>query len=140
MPPLSAFFIRVSLIYFVSGVTVGAFILIQKVIPGPTPLQLLLSHREFLLMGWTVQLAMGVAFWILPRFEGGSVWTYTSKRGNEAAALLAFLLLNLGVILSALGPLLGGSELISSMGRVAEAAAVASFAFHAWPRVRPPIA
>lgn len=134
MPPLSVFFIRVSLIYFVSGVTVGAFILIQKVIPGPTPLQLLLSHREFLLMGWTVQLAMGVAFWILPRFDGGS------SRGNEAAALLAFLLLNLGVILSALGPLLGGSELISSMGRVAEAAAVASFAFHAWPRVRPPIA
>jgi len=53
---------------------------------------LMTPHVEFLLIGWTVQLTMGVAFWILPRFEGGT------SRGAVGYAWLAFVLLNAGVI------------------------------------------
>jgi hypothetical protein len=40
---------------------------------------------------------MGVAFWILPRFR---TW---AERGDERPAFLASLLLNLGVIVAAVG-------------------------------------
>lgn len=51
--------------------------------PGSSP-----PHVEFMLIGWTVQLTMGVAFWILPRFEGGV------SRGAVGYAWFAFVLLN----------------------------------------------
>ena len=43
---------------------------------------LLPSHIEFLLIGWTVQLALGVAFWILPRWQ--------TQRGDVRPAWAAF--------------------------------------------------
>jgi hypothetical protein len=87
-------------------------------------------HIEFLLFGWTVQLVMGVGFWIFPRF-----W---QSRGNEKAAWLAFGLLNAGVWLAGVGPTVGAPVLISVLGRLAEAGAAVAFAAHAWPRIKPP--
>ena len=48
---------------------------------------------EFLLFGWTLQLIMGTAFWILPRFA------QEPKRGNETFVGVAFGLLNVGLAL-----------------------------------------
>ena len=87
-------------------------------------------HVEFLLIGWTVQLTMGVAFWILPRFEGGT------SRGAAGYAWLAFVLLNAGVILAGLGPVLGDAGFIRRSGRAAEAGAAFAFGLHAWRRIR----
>jgi len=130
MPRLSRWFIRCALAYLALGFTFGALMLFNKGVPFyPALWRLLPTHVEFLLLGWTVQLAMGVAFWILPRFS--------SSRGNEKAAWLAFVLLNVGVWLAGLGPLLGAPPEISFMGRLAEVGAGAAFALHAWPRVKP---
>ena len=73
MPALSRWFIRASLAYLVAGFSLGAFMLVAKAFArhGWTGL-VLVPHVEFLLLGWTMQLTMGVAFWILPRFEGGT--------------------------------------------------------------------
>lgn len=54
------------------------------------------AHIEFVLFGWTAQLIMGMAFWILPRFPKPPL------RGNEQLAWRAFLALNAGVALIAL--------------------------------------
>ncbi len=133
MPRLSCWFIRASLSYLALGFTFGALILVHKAMPlHPLLWRLLPAHIEFLLIGWTVQLAMGVAFWILPRFAGGT------DRGNVAAAWWAFVLVNAGVLLSGLGPVLGAPGSIHFSGRIAEAGAAAAFALHAWTRVRPP--
>jgi hypothetical protein len=101
---------------------------------------LLPAHIEFLLFGWTVQLILGVGFWILPRFSPGE--GRKPRRGREGLAWLAFFLLNLGALLAGLGPLagvLGGagfSSTLSIAGRAAEAGAALAFAVHAWPRVK----
>ncbi len=130
MPRLSCWFIRAALVCLALGFTFGALMLFNKGVPlGPWVWRLLPAHIEFLLLGWTVQLAMGVAFWILPRFS--------SSRGNEKAAWLAFVLLNTGVWLAGVGPLLGAAGWVVLLGRVAEAGAAAAFAFHAWPRIKP---
>jgi hypothetical protein len=130
MPRLSRWFIRASLVYLSLGFTFGALMLFNKgVLLSVWLWQLLPAHIEFLLLGWTVQLAMGAAFWILPRFR--------SSRGNEKAAWAAFILLNAGVWIVGMGRLIGMPSPLIVVGRAAEAGAAIAFAIHAWPRVKP---
>jgi hypothetical protein len=129
MPPLSRLFLRSALAHLLLGMTVGALLLAHKGVPfWPELWRLLPGHVEFLLVGWTIQLALGVSFWILPRF-----WQ-EPRRGNERGARLAFFLLNGGVWLVALSPLTGWAVLTVA-GRLAEAAAAVAYASHLWPRV-----
>lgn len=131
MPRLSCWFVRASLLYLAVGVTFGGLLLAHKGIPlHPFLWRLLPLHIEFLLFGWLVQLAMGVAFWIFPRF-----WR---SRGNERPAWVAFGLLNAGVLLAGISPLLAWPAWFILIGRLAETGAAIAFALHAWPRVKPP--
>jgi hypothetical protein len=132
MPRLSVWFIRAALVYLALGFTIGGLLLFNKGVPiHPYLWQLLPAHIEFLMVGWIVQLVMGVSFWILPRF------TRQPKRGNIRLAWLAFILVNLGVWISGMGPLLLQVPWASAAGRSAEAAAALAYLLHAWPRVKP---
>jgi hypothetical protein len=112
-------------------VTLGALLLIHKGVPiHPALWRLLPPHIEFLLLGWTLQLAIGVAFWILPRLTRGP------ERGNETLAWWAFGLLNVGVCLVGVGWMLPVPGWLPLLGRMIEAAAAIAFAAHAWPRVK----
>jgi cbb3-type cytochrome oxidase subunit 1 len=132
MPRLSIWMIRTALLHLAIGFAIGALLLAERgmalstLIPRLRP-----AHAEFLLLGWTVQLAMGVAFWILPRFRSGA------ERGNERPAWLAYGLLNAGVVSAALGGAGFAWAGLQLWGRCAEALAAAAFAVHAWPRVKP---
>ncbi len=129
MPRPSVWFIRLSLIYLLLGFTFGALILAQKGIPYYPPVwNLFPIHMEFLLIGWFAQLALGVAFWILPRFSTGP------PRGDTTLIWISFVLINLGVLLSALQPWFPFATLI---GRAAEAGAGIVFAIGLWRRVKP---
>ena len=69
MPRLSIWYIRASLLYLVLGFTLGGLLLFNKGIPLDPRIWILLpAHIESVLFGWTVQLVMGMAFWILPDF------------------------------------------------------------------------
>ncbi len=128
MPRLTVWFIRAALIHLMLGFTIGSLILAHKGILISHHLwRLLPTHVEFLFFGWVVQLIMGVAFWIFPRF-----WR---SRGNEKLAWAAFTLLNLGVWLVGVGSLMGLNILV---GRLVEIAAIAAFVAHIWPRIKPP--
>lgn len=129
MPRLSIWLVRCALIHLLLGFTIGALLLAHKGIPfAPWLWRLLPAHMEILLLGWTLQLAMGVAFWILPRF-------YTA-RPHTWLVWLALILLNCGVILVALSPFFSANVPVAALGRAAETAAVLAFACHAWPRVK----
>lgn len=131
MPKLSMWFIRASLLYLALGFTFGSLLLINKGLPFyPLLWRLLPAHIEIVLFGWTVQLIMGMAFWILPRFAAPPV------RGNEQLAWAAFILLNAGIGFVVLSPLVLTGAWLSLTGRLAEAAGVVLFAAHAWPRVK----
>ena len=132
MPRLSQWIIRVAFIYLLLGFTIGALLLANKGILFYPPIwNWLPVHIEFLLMGWIVQLTMGVAFWILPRF-----WQ-EPRRPNEIFAYIAFALLNLGIGLVVVATLLGGKAYWLLSGRAAQLLAVIFFVLHAWRRVIP---
>jgi hypothetical protein len=129
MPRLSQWFIRTALVNLFLGFSIGALLLAHKGVPyWPALWRLLPVHVELLLIGWTAQLALGVAFWILPRF-----WRQPA-RGNERAAWVAFILLNGGVGLVSLGAWQGVAAAIF-WGRMAEVGAAVAFAAAVWPRI-----
>lgn len=130
MPRLSCWFIRSALLNLLVGISFGSLLLFHKgILFYPLLWRFLPLHIELLLVGWLVQLVMGVGFWIFPRFQ--------RSRGREGSAWLAFVLLNLGVWLAGIGPMMGLAYLTSS-GRLLESAAALAFAWHAWPRIKPP--
>lgn len=130
MPRLSRLLVRAAFVYLILGFTVGALLLMHKGVPlHPLLWSWLPAHIEFLLMGWIVQLTMGVAFWILPRF-----WTQP-RRPHESYVWIAFVLLNIGVWLVVAGTTLRAGQWAIFAGRAAELGAVLLFGLHNWGRV-----
>jgi cbb3-type cytochrome oxidase subunit 1 len=132
MPRLSVWMIRTALVYLVVGFGLGAVLLAYKVTPF-TPgyiARLRPLHVELLTLGWTMNLALGVAYWILPRRAS------RGERGGETAVALASVLLNVGVLLVGFGQG-SGAPVAPLLGRLAAAAAAGTFALHAWSRVKP---
>lgn len=133
MIAVSAWMIRAALLYLGIGFTFGALMLVNKGIPlDPSLWRLLNIHVEFLLIGWTLQLAMGVAAWILPRFSA------EPRYGALGLMWAAFALLNTGVLCVAAGSWAGEplTRLILA-GRALELLAAVSFVAHIWRRVKP---
>jgi hypothetical protein len=125
--------IRIALVHLLAGFTIGALLLANKGVPlHPMVWRLLPIHIELLLLGWTLQLALGVAFWILPRFG--------NARPRAGLAWVAYLLLNLGIGVVAASVFLVTVPALTFWGRLLEMGAVVTFALHAWPRVKPPMA
>jgi hypothetical protein len=131
MPRLSVWLVRASFIHLFLGLTFGGLILANKGIPfAPWTWGLLPAHMEFLLIGWMVQLTMGVAFWILPRFRSGP------PRGNVNFVWGALVLLNVGIIMIAVQPFIDMTWLVFT-GRILETSAILLFIIASWQRVKP---
>lgn len=132
MPRLSQLYVRAAFIYLIVGFTLGALMLANKGVPlHPALWRLLPAHIEFLLLGWVLQFALGVAFWMLPRFWHGP------PRGRETGAKLAFISLNLGIWLVVLGTVLAAPAVVVTLGRLLELLSVVAFGSHIWPRIVP---
>jgi heme/copper-type cytochrome/quinol oxidase subunit 1 len=130
MPRLSGWFVRSSLIYLAVGFTLGAILLINKgLLINSSIWNLLPVHSEILLMGWFVQLAVGVAFWILPRVSG------SQPRGNTVLVQMAFWLINLGIALVILA-LITTHQVLLFTGRLTELGGVLAFVATAWKRIK----
>jgi cbb3-type cytochrome oxidase subunit 1 len=130
VPRLSVWMVRAALLALAAGAALGAVLLADPSFAGGVarwrPL-----HAELLTVGWTVQLAFGVSYWILPRFRSGS------ERGREELGWTAFVLVNLGVVLVGIGRSVPGAESWALAGRSSEGLAAGAFAAPAWPRVKP---
>ncbi len=131
MPRLAVWFVRASLIYLLAGFTLGALMLAQDGISyDPGILAVLPVHIEFLLVGWLAQLAMGVAFWIFPRFGLG----LPNSRGAEGLMWTSFWLLNAGIGIVVLALWFPTALFV---GRLAEAGAVIVYVAGSWRRIKP---
>lgn len=126
----SRLMIRLALIYFLIGSTIGALILTNKAYHFNSSLwELLPVHIEFMIFGWIIQFTLGVAYWILPRFFGGE------DRGKTYWSYLMILLFNLGILLVASSQSGLLPETGALIGRISEAVAVGIFISLHWKRV-----
>ncbi|MEZ4585388.1 MAG: hypothetical protein R2909_03185 [Gemmatimonadales bacterium] len=128
MPTLSVWAVRAALLYLVAGALLGTAMLLAKAGFFPVgALRAIPVHQEVVLLGWMLQLALGVGYWILPRVEGA--------RPRAALAVLAVVSLNAGVIGVAIGGALGAGELTLA-GRLLELVGAVAFIGHIWTRVK----
>jgi hypothetical protein len=126
----SVWAIRLALIQLLAAFLAGGWLLAARGVPAlPRPEWLLPVHLELALLGWTLQLAMGVAYWMLPKFKSGP------PRGNIAPAIAALVVFNAGVAALVAG-LMSGAPTLQLAGRAGELAAVGLFAANAWPRIK----
>lgn len=131
MPRLSVYFIRTALIYLLVGVTFGGLILANKGMPFlPVVWVLLPLHYEMLFVGWAIELGMGVAFWILPRFSKGA------PRGKEWMSWLAYICLNSGILILVVQGWIGMAWL-GLAGKVLIFLGTVVFAYGNWMRIKP---
>lgn len=131
MPKLSVWLVRASLIHMGIGFLFGALILHHKGIPiYAWSWRLLNPHIELMIFGWTMQFVMGIAFWIMPRFSGDH------RYGNMSLGWWSFVLLNTGVLVTAIGTWFAVDS-VALVGRLNTLGAVLLFVILIYPRVRP---
>jgi hypothetical protein len=131
MPKLSVWMIRAALLHLGMGFSFGALLLANKgVLLSAIIWRLLEPHIELLIFGWMLQLAMGVAFYALPRHANSK-----ARFGNEALAWLSFYSLNLGIITSGLA-LWMGLPFWSFVGKIALLVAAMAYVHTMFPRIK----
>lgn len=131
MPRVSVWMVRTALICLVLGFTAGGGMLVGKGVGSFGPLAAVIPvHVELVVLGWMVQLAMGVALWILPRFGArgfarGTAWSWA-----------AWALLNAGIVLVIASAWNGAPVGFRFAGRLLELGAAGAFGGAVWSRVR----
>jgi cbb3-type cytochrome oxidase subunit 1 len=129
MPTPSRLMIKASMLYMLTGFVIGALILISKVYPEYSWAWSLLSvHIEVSIFGWVIQLTMGTAYWILPRY------LKTKSRGNPKLALAMIGMLNLGILMNVSSYLDMIASSATILGRLLEVGAVVLFIVLHWNR------
>lgn len=132
MPRLSVWVVRAALLHLGGGVSLGMLMLWNKGdVIDPLIWLALVTHIEMLIFGWLIQLALGVAFWIVPRF------TQEPRYGNTRRGWIAFAMFNLGILLVVLSSWIAGLEFLKPIGRLVEMGGVFMFVTVLWPRIKP---
>lgn len=137
MPTLSRWFIKIGMLYFVVGLMIGGLLLTQPIMEWSPKVQALRPvYLHFLFIGWVTQIIMGVGYWMFPKYSK------TNPRGNETLGWAIFILLNLGLILRAIGE---PAMVIAPQADLGWMLAVASiclllagwgFIFNTWGRIK----
>jgi len=98
MPTLSRWFIKIGMLYFAIGLMMSAALLAQPVMGWSASLQVLRPvYLHFLFIGWVSQVIMGVGYWMFPK------QSKDNPRGSERVGWAVFILLNVGMVLRAIG-------------------------------------
>lgn len=87
MAPVTVRFLKASLVYFLTAGVLGMLLFTWPDV-GP---RLRFMHTHFNLLGWVSMLIYGVAYHIIPRFQGRPLY-------SERLAYLHFWLANVGLI------------------------------------------
>jgi hypothetical protein len=136
MPPISRWFVRSALLWFVLALGTGVLLAggVSTTIPGTDWILPYPTYLHLLTVGWLTNLIFGVAFWMFPRY------TAQHPRGSDALGWLAYAGLNAGLLLRLIGEpsyLSGtgtGTLLLLSAGL--QLLGAWAFVLNTWPRVK----
>jgi hypothetical protein len=112
--------------------------LTDRALPGQWRLWMAPSHAHMLFVGWFLQFAVGVAYWLLPRRRS----TERPLGYWERAAYVAVIALNLGLVLRIIaepaertGNESDGTLVLLIASALLQVAAALIFVTQLWPRV-----
>jgi len=140
VPPLVRRYIKTSLIFLITGLLLGGYLIVAEFVIGRYPPRpFVTAHVHLLLVGFMLMIVMGVATWMFPRPARDSAryhpglaeavyWVMTISTATRAAAELtvpfvASSSLRLAIAGEGLGQLVGAALFVVNM----------------WSRVRMPV-
>lgn len=140
MPPLARAFVKAAFLYFIAAFVLGALMALDGWLGlGRWLRTVYLSQLHLLVVGWITQLAIGVAYWIFPRFRK----TQNSEpRGSDGLAWAVFSCLNAGLLLRFLFEpfqLMGNQPWLAALvalSGILQALAALGFGWLIWGRIR----
>lgn len=140
MDPLSVRMVRTALLWLVVGFALGALMLSDALVPGDWRRWFSPTHGHILFVGWFLQFAVGVGYWLLPRKR-------TPQRPfgyREDLALAAWGLLNAGLVLRVIAEPLQRSgqdaavlDWLLAGSAILQLAAIGLIAYQLWGRIQP---
>ena len=94
MPPLTRWFIKISMVYLVAALLIGAVLSGRTLWSLPSFLAALGPvYFHLFMLGWVSQLIFGVIYWMFPKY------TREKPHGSEGLWQATFWLLNTGLLL-----------------------------------------
>jgi hypothetical protein len=140
MPPIARAFVKAAFLYFIAAFVLGALMSLDRWLSFSRWLKVVyFSQLHLLMVGWITQLAIGVAYWIFPRFLKERD---PRPRGSDALAWAVLACLNIGMVLRFLvepfylmGPKPWLAALMAVSGTLQALAAV-GFGWLIWDRIR----
>jgi len=123
VPPLTRWYIKLSLVYLVAALAASVW----QAADGPLWLTPVYIH--LFVVGWITGMIFGVAYWMFPKFSK------EQPRGMNGLAVATFTLLHAGLVLRIVAePLQAGGLLVLSA--VSQWLAGVGFIVNTWPRVK----
>lgn len=140
MDRVSVIAVRAALVWLVIGVVLGVVMISDELLPGRWRVWFAPTHGHILLVGWFLQFAVAIAYWLLPRKR-----TPELPLGyREAIATAAFALLNAGLLVrviaepaSRMGQLGGATSYLLALSGGGQLIAIAIVTYHLWGRTIP---
>jgi hypothetical protein len=140
MPPIARTFVKAAFLYLVAAFLLGALMMLDRWLNISRWLKVVyVSQLHLLMVGWITQLAIGVAYWMFPRFLKGQD---LRPRGSDGLAWAVLVCLNLGLLLRfvvepfyLMGPRPWLALLLALSG-VLQALAALGFGWLIWGRIR----
>jgi hypothetical protein len=140
MPPIARTYIKVAFAHFLFAFLLGALMMLDSWLSLGRWLRVVyVSQLHLLMVGWITQLAIGVAYWIFPRFLKEQ---NPQPRGSDRLAWAVLICLNAGLLLRFLlepfylmGPQPWLAALLALSG-VLQAVAALGFGWLIWGRIR----
>ena len=138
MDRLSIIMVRGALLWLLVGIVVGGLMLVDRAIPGDWRVWLAPSHGHMLFVGWFLQFALGIAYWLLPRKRSDALPLGYAERPS----LIATVALNTGLALRVAaepfertGHASDLTLIVLAASAVLQVAAVAVYVRQLWPRI-----
>jgi hypothetical protein len=131
-------FIRLSLLFLLAGIGLGAALQVRGALGlAPWPYAAVTIHTHLLTVGFLLNMVMGVAHWMFPRLPGATA----SGAARDPLAWSNLVSLNLGLLLrvpSEAGRGQRGAGTLLVLSAVLQALGVLLFVAAIWRRVRFP--
>jgi cbb3-type cytochrome oxidase subunit 1 len=137
--PLVRRYVKTSFVFLLTGLTLGAYLVVTQFLLGVYPPRLLITaHVHLLLVGFMLMIVMGVATWMFPRPARDDV------RYRPGLAETVYWLMTTATIVRAASEIAGGfvaSPVLRAgvaVGGLGQLAGTALFVVNMWSRVRMP--
>ena len=137
MPTLTRWFIKSSLVYFVAALVIAVLLALQAPLNLPSAMGSLMPvYFHLFMVGWIAQFIFGVIYWMFPRFSK------ERPRGSEGLAWATYGLINVGLILRAIGEPVNALQPQAGFGWLLALSAILqwlggmAFVLNTWGRVR----